>query len=334
MRLVDLYCDWSRQYATETTQYEDALYPEVPGRVGRLDGYLLATSLAVLACERTPADWTTQADPWGVLDQMISRYEAEFAGRVVREGSDVSRWRSAPPDGMCSGTIGVAGFDFLIRAADDLERMPGLFDRGVRVFQPVSTGESMLGGSNVPGDDRALTDLGRAFLARLAALAPEDGGGPRPILDLAGLNARSTADVLRWLDDHRLPAEKLPMIVSRGPADYRPLPDDSSPDHRALRDLRERGAVIGLTPGRPGNATVEEFKQLIDSVAAIPFEGRPGYEGIAIGSDLLGLERTAQGLSSAREIARWLGRTFDRESATALCSGNASRVLVRSAGVD
>jgi hypothetical protein len=50
MRLVDLHCDWLRQYATETTLYDRSLYPEVPDRVGRLDGYLLGTSLAVLVC--------------------------------------------------------------------------------------------------------------------------------------------------------------------------------------------------------------------------------------------------------------------------------------------
>ena len=54
MRLVDLHCDWLRQYATETTLYEGGLYPEIPGRVGRLDGYLLGSSLAVLACARKP----------------------------------------------------------------------------------------------------------------------------------------------------------------------------------------------------------------------------------------------------------------------------------------
>jgi membrane dipeptidase len=333
MRLVDLQCDWLRQYATETTVYEGGLYPEVPGRVGRLDGYMLGTSLAVLVCARKADDWSRQPDAWRSLGLMIARYEAEFAGRIIRDAGDVARWRSSPRDGLCWGVIGVAGFDFLVRKADDLDRLPALFERGVRVFQPVATSEGILGGSTDPGDDRGLTELGRAFLARLAELAGGDDAGPRPVLDLAGMNARSMDDALRQLDDEPTLGAKMLVALSHGTVGYRDLLDGSSPDSRNLAVLRSRGGVIGLTPGLAGCETVEELKHLVDGIATLPCEGRSGYEGIAIGSHLLGLENAASGLASARDLTRSLGRAFDRETAMAIASGNAGRLLLRSAGV-
>jgi membrane dipeptidase len=195
------------------------------------------------------------------------------------------------------------------------------------VFQPVAGSESLLAGSTDPGDDRGLSDLGRAFLARLIALS-EGGPGPRLILDLAGLNARSTAEVLRWLDDNAVPASRLPLVVSHATTDYRKTLEESTPAHRSLRELRARGVVIGLTPGWPGCETADEFRRLIEIVAALPFGGRAGTEGIAIGTDFLRFERTAPALSSAREIVRWLGRAFDGPSAAAIGSGSARRLLL------
>src|SRR5579885_1514274 len=288
MRLVDLHCDWLRQYATETTLYEGSLYPEVPARVGRLDGYLLGTSLAVLACARKPEDRSARPDAWRWLGSMLARYEAEFTGRILRDGGDVARWRSSPPDGLCWGVIGVAGFDFLIRKADDLDRLPPLFERGVRVFQPVASGASVLAGSSDPGDDRGLTELGRAFLDRLAELASPGGSGPRPILDLAGMSARSIDETLGHLDDQPSPRGRSLVALSHATIRYRDLLDPSSPASRILADLRDRGGVIGLTPGLSGCETVEELKDVVERIATLPFEGRSGYEGIGIGSDLLG----------------------------------------------
>ena len=238
MRLVDLHCDWLRQYATETTLYEGSLYPEIPGRVGRLDGYLLGTSLAVLACGRKPEDWSRQADPWEALGLMIARYEAEFAGRILRDARDVARWRSLPADGLCWGVLGVAGFDFLVRQADDLDRLPALFERGVRVFQAVADDGGVLGGSASPGDDRGLTDLGRAFLARVAELARDGESRPRPILDLAGMNAMTISETLRSYDDADVNRANLPLAL--------------------LPDGRLSGAPRWFVPGRaePGGIPI------------------------------------------------------------------------------
>jgi membrane dipeptidase len=334
MRLVDLQCDWLRQYATEMTLYERSLYPEIPGRVGRLDGYLLGTSLAVLVCARKPVDWSKQPDAWSALGLMISRYEAEFAGRIIRDAADVARWRSSPADGLCWGVLGVAGFDFLVRDAGDLDRMPGLFERGVRVFQPVASERGVLGGSAVPGDDRGLTDLGRAFLGQLAELSAGGDARPRPILDLAGMNAATMADILRWFETGPASSGRLPIAVSHGTDGYRAVLDRSSRDARNLSDVRARGGVIGLTPGLPGCETPEEWKRLIDAIADVPDDGPAGHFGIAVGSDLLGVDHVAAGLASAREITRTLGQAFDRKAAAALTAVNARDFLLRSAGVD
>jgi membrane dipeptidase len=333
MRLVDLHCDWLRQYAAETTLYAADMHPEVIGRVGRLDGYLLGTSLTALACTGKPEDWSGQSGGWSLLGLMLARYESEFTGRIIRDAGDVARWRSMPSDGLCWGMIGVAGLDFLVRQADDLGRLPALFDRGVRIFQPIATSGGSLGGSAAPDDARGLTDLGTAFLDRLAELARGSEPGPAPILDLAGMSAQSAADTLHWLDEDRAGRGTLLLAVSHGTGTYRDLFDPSSPAFRNLQGLRSRGGVIGLTPGLPGCETPDELRSLVEMIAGIPFEGRCGYEGIAIGSDLLGLDRPAPGLESARGIARGLERSFDRRTAGAIIAGNARRLLLRSAGI-
>jgi membrane dipeptidase len=334
MRLVDLHCDWLRQYATETTLYDGSLYPEIPDRVGRLDGYLLGTSLAVLVCARKPDDWSSQPDAWSALGLMIARYEAEFAGRILHDTADVARWRSSSTDGLCWGVVGVAGFEHLVRETNDLDRLSVLFERGVRVFQPVAARGGELGGSSATGDDRGLTDVGRAFLDRIAELSRGGVAAPRPILDLAGMNAATMADTLRWCDESRSSQASLLVAVSHGTGGYQALLDGSSQDVRNLAGVRSRGGVIGLTPGLPGCGTPDELKRLIQAIADLPFDGHSGYEGIAVGSDLLGLERTAPGFASARDITRRLGQAFDRKTAAAIASGNARRILFRSAGVD
>jgi membrane dipeptidase len=321
MRLIDLHCNWLAQYATELTLYEASFYAEVPNRLRRLEGYLLGTSAAVLACARKPAEWAHPADAWRSLGALLARYEAEFTGRLLCEAADVARWRAEPADGLCWGVLAVAGFDFLIREPRDLEHLPALFQRGVRVFQLVDGPGGRLAGSDQPGDDRGLTELGRAFLAQLAELASVGPTGPRPIVDLAHLNSRSRADVLHWAEHHGAPAGSLLLINSHGGSD---------PQH--LDRMRALGVVIGLTPSAPSAASPAELHAAIETLAAIPFEGRAGYEGIAIGTDLLGIDQPSAGLEDVGRIARWLARTFDRPTAAALAAGNARRLLLRSVG--
>jgi membrane dipeptidase len=142
------------------------------------------------------------------------------------------------------------------------------------------------------------------------------------------------ADTLRWFDENPAQGGGMLLVVSHGTFGYRELVEDSSPDSRNLRAIRSRGGVIGLTPGLPGCETADELKQLVAAIAAIPFDGRPGYEGIAIGGDLLGPEQTAPGLASARDITRSLGRILEPDAAAAIAHGNARNLLVQSAGVE
>ncbi len=185
LRLIDLHTDWLLQYAPETTIYDPALYDGITRRLGQIEGYLQGTSAAVLSCSRRAEDWARHADPWAALGQLITRIEAEFPGRLLIGPDDSTRWR-AEPEALCWGVIGVEGFDPLVRTPADLDRLAWLFERGVRLFQPVSTASNLLGGSSMAGDDRGLTDLGRSFLQALADL----GAGPvHPMLDLAHLRS-------------------------------------------------------------------------------------------------------------------------------------------------
>ena len=133
MRLIDLHVDWLLQYAGETTVFDPACYAGVNERLGQIQGYLQDTSAAVLACYRRADDWARHlANPWAALDELITRAEAEFPGRLLVGPDDLARW-NAEPDGLCWGILGVEGFDPLIRAPDDLGHLAGLFERGVRV---------------------------------------------------------------------------------------------------------------------------------------------------------------------------------------------------------
>ena len=166
-RLIDLHCDWLLQYAGETTDFDPGFIPESAACLGQAEGYLQGASASVIACYRDAGDWARHPDPWLALGSLIARIEAEFPGRLLIGPDDFARWRD-DPEGLCWGVIGVEGFDALIRTPADLDRLARLFERGVRVFQPVYTATSLLAGSASSGDDRGLTDLGRAFLDTLA----------------------------------------------------------------------------------------------------------------------------------------------------------------------
>jgi len=332
LRLIDLHCNWLWQYAGETTLYETCP-DEMPRLLGRLDGYMSGTRAAVLACGRRPEDWARRDDRWRLLKELIARYESEFAGRLLIGRDDVERWRAEPSDGLCWGMLGVAGFDSLIREPADLDRLPGLFERGVRVFQPVESGSSLLGGSADPGDDRGLTDLGRSFLSRLAELAGGGKPGPRPIVDLAHLNARSMAEVIN-LGTEGTSAGRLLLLYSHGGLFHEGFATPRALTHNNLVALRAGGGVIGFTPGQPYHRTPVELRAGIEEAAAVPFEGRTGYEGIAFGCDFLGIEQTLPRVENVSQVKKWITRQFDRETAVMLLAVNGGRLLVRAAGGD
>jgi membrane dipeptidase len=332
MRLFDLHCDWLWQYASETTLFDPSSYRDIPDRLCRLDGYMLGCGAAVLACGRTRDDWVRQVDPWRALGELLTRYDSEFAGRLLLGADDVDRFAARPADGLCWGVLGIPGFDFLIREPADLERLRGCFERGVRVFGLAEGPENVLAGSAQPGDERGLTDLGRAFLARVVELAGERPGHPRPIIDLAHLNPKSAAEVIA-LASAASGQGQLLLVYSHGGV-ARPGRDDP----RALSQdnlvrLRALGGVVGLTAAAPHHATSEELKAAIETVASVPFLGRAGYQGIAVGTDFLGAGQTTPGLGDVTQLTKWLRSNFAEPTAAQLIAENARRLLTRAAGV-
>jgi membrane dipeptidase len=333
MRLIDLRCDWLRQYATETTLFDPALYADVARRLGRLDGYLQGTAAAVLYCARKREDWARQSDPWGSLAELLAVYEAEFAGRLLIAPADVARWRAEPPDGLCWGMLAVAGFDFLVRTQADLDRLPVLFDRGIRVFQLAETAANALAGSAEPGDRRGLTDLGRAFLGRLGELSDQRAPGPMPIVDLAGLNALAIAEILDWFESQAACGGRLSPIFSHGGVCHKGLETARALNREHLMRLRAMGGFVGLTPSLPCCQTPDDLKAAIEAIASVPFEGRPGFEGIGIGTEFLACDETLPGLDHVAHIHSWITCVFDQKIAGLLLHDNGRKLITRAAGV-
>ncbi|MDG3007274.1 Zn-dependent dipeptidase, microsomal dipeptidase [Paludisphaera mucosa] len=301
MRLIDLRCDWALQYAAESSQYDPAEYAEIPARLARLDGYLMGTSLAVLGSRRKPADWARQADPWHALGEMLAGYAAEFSGRLLHGPEDVARWRAEPQWGLCWGVLAVDGLDALIRTPADLDRLAGLFGRGVRLFGPVAG------------------ELGPAFLERLLELAPA-GPGPRPALDLGGADARTVADVLDWFEADGARPQRLPLVHAAGDVDA------LGPD--LVRRLRSLGATIGVSP----RTSVEAFRGVVEGLAALPFRGRAGYEGIGVATDFLASDDVPPELDDVDKLVAWAVATFPVAGAPLLLAENARRLVLATAG--
>jgi len=323
-RLIDLHCDWLLQYAGETTVFDPEIYDGVERRLGQSLGYLQGTAAAVFSCYRRAEDWQRHADPWHALYELITRIEAEFPGRLLIGPEDFHRWKSEP-EVLCWGILGIEGFDYLIREDVDLSRLPSLYERGVRVFQPVYTSENRLAGSSEIGDERGLSDLGRGFLEVLAGI----DSGPRPALDLAHMNPTSVSEVLDWYEADPKRAERLIPIYSHGSLSHE---HDQSP--RALRieslkRLRALGGVVGFSVGPPFHQSEETLKAAIETALSLPLHGGSAQEGIAIGTDFLGVDATLPGLGNVEEVVAWLGRNFAPEVAEAILRGNAISLVRR-----
>ena len=330
-RLIDLHCDWLLQYASETTVFDPALYEGTSGRLGQAEGYLSGTSAAVLSCYRRVDDWARQADPWSALAALITRIEAEFPGRILIGPDDHARWLD-DPEGLCWAVIGVEGFDSLVTTPADLGRLPGLFERGVRVFQPVYSAGNALAGSSVEGDERGLTDLGRGFLETLAGLAADDG--PRPLLDLAHMNPTAASESLSWWEADPARSDRLIPIYSHGALRHEAFPTTRAITLENLARLRALGGVVGLSVGPPFFASVAQLRANVAAVAALPFLKRSGFEGIAIGTDFLGVDETLPGLGSVEEVVAWASSAFSPDAANALIGGNGGRLFARAVGAN
>jgi membrane dipeptidase len=221
----------------------------------------------------------------------------------------------------------------LIRDPRDLDRLPGLFERGVRVFQLVRSESTALGGAAMAGDDRGLSDLGRALLESLLALAPAAGEhGPRPVVDLANLNRQTTADALAWFEADGARAERLILMKSCGSLDADDRQGNAGLACQNLARFRALGGVIGLSVGAADFQTTEELKAGIERAATIPFRGRAGYSGIGIATNFLGMEEPITRLENVSRIAQWLTAEFAPDVAASIAQDNARKLLLRSVG--
>jgi membrane dipeptidase len=201
------------------------------------------------------------------------------------------------------------------------------------VFQLVESGSSALGGAAATGDDRGLSQLGRALLDRLAELVPSAGRpGPRPVVDLANLNNRTTADVLAWFEADEEKRKRLLVVRSHGAIDIPDSPATAGISGENLRRLRALGGVIGLSVGLPYVSSTDALRAAIESAASVPFEGRTGYEGIGIGTDFINLEQPLSQLENAPRVTEWLAHTFSMEVASSLADGTGRNLLLRSGG--
>jgi membrane dipeptidase len=298
-RLIDLHIPWLEQYATETTLFDPALYPEVPGRLAQVEGYLGATWAAVVTVGRKAAEWQGSADRWRALSDMFARVEAEFCGRMLIGPADHARWRD-DPRGLTWALAGASDLGLLIDSPADLDHLPRLFERGLRSFH--------LG--REPACDRA--DL-LGVLAGLAA-TPE---GPRPLLDLAGLDACSVDATLAWFESDPARAGRLIPYRSHGS-----LRDASFPPELRGR-LRALGGLIGVSVGPPFHDDPEAFRADLEA---------EGPDGLAIGTGFLHLEGALPGLGSAEAVAAKIASQFPAEAAARLIQGNAAELLARATG--
>ena len=146
--------------------------------------------------------------------------------------------------------LGVCGLDFLVQERADADRLAGLFERGVRVFQLVGSTTGRLAGSAGSADDRGLTELGRSCLSRIAEMTPNGDVGSRPILDLAHLNERSMTEVIDAVVE-AVRAGRLLLIYSHGAIAHSGSGGPRAIDRQNLARLRAVGGVVGLTPAHP-----------------------------------------------------------------------------------
>jgi membrane dipeptidase len=138
--------------------------------------------------------------------------------------------------------------------------------------------------------------------------------------------------VLDWIETHASGPPRVVAVYSHGGLTHPGFDDPRAISHENLARLRSLGGAVGLTPGPPYYWTPEEFRGAIEAIAAVPFRGRPGYEGIAIGTDFLEVDEPMAGVKSVAGLCGWLAKAFDRETATALILTNGRRLLTLAAG--
>jgi membrane dipeptidase len=331
-RLIDLHIHWQLQYAPESDPLDEPAAAEIAARIDQLEGYLSTTWAAILSCRGNQRGSSGPCEPWAELADCLARHEAEFPGRLLIGPDDFARWQ-ADPNGLMWGLLGVKGFDALIRGQEDLDRLGSLFQRGVRLFQPVCSQSGVLGGAWEPDDDRSLTALGTSFLEVLDAIARESHG-PRPLLDLAGMNRPTTSAVLDWFDASPDRASRVIPVRSRGPFVQAGSCGLQALSTEQLARLRNLGGVVGCGIGSGDYPTAQALKSAIDHIAERPFLGRTGYEGIALATYFLEAGSPPFELGNAGEVVAWTRSEFGSDTGRTLIQANAAALLASATGSD
>jgi len=155
---------------------------------------------------------------------------------------------------------------------------------------------------------------------------------PRLVLDVADLNDRSTREVLAWFEAQPSRGGRLLLIRSHGAVRTESSPSRGlSPEN--LRRLRALKGVVGLSVGPPHIDSPGELRSAVEAAAAMPLGNRPGYEGIAIGTDFLRLDQTLEPFKNAWGVIDWLAREFPAEVAESIAYRTARELLLRLSGI-
>ncbi len=294
LRLIDLHLDWLAQYAPETSLFPAGSHRTVSTRLGQVEGYLGATSAAVV--------WAS-ADPdrgWPALGDLIARVEAEFSGRLLTGPTDLARWAD-DPDGLTWAVLGIAGIGPMLKADNDFERLNQLIARGVRVVRTAALG---------PETCEELVNS--AVLERLAKETTV-----KVAIDLGGLDAERASKAIEEFEKaNDRQTGPVPMVSLTGI-------DSAALGASGLARVRALGGIIGLAIGPPFFASKDAIREAVASIAALPFRGQTGPEGIALATNFLGMDRPIHGLEDAEDVVRWVRAEFDPPTARLLLAGNA-----------
>lgn len=251
-RMIDVRIDWLVQYAPETTLFGPESVAIAGRDLPRIEGYLGATSAAFIALGHPPKTWAILPDPWGSIDGLLTRTAAEFSGRMLQGTEDLKRWKD-DPQGLTWAVVELAGLSALVRSTDDLNRLPVLFERGVRVFQP-----GAISSERVPPLIEVLSNL----------------SGGRASLDLAGLSPDGLQVALDWYDADPGRVRRLPPIRSFGGIDD------------VARRVRDLGGLVGLGVSSRAFESAESLRLAVEelgdrvALATDIFGGGSGLSGL------------------------------------------------------
>jgi membrane dipeptidase len=140
------------------------------------------------------------------------------------------------------------------------------------------------------------------------------------------------SQILDWFDNDASRRDRVLLVYSHGALAHPAFDTPRALSWDNLGRLRALGGVIGLSVGPPFYPGLDALKDAIEKASAVPFLGREGCEGIAVGTDFFGDEMTMPFLGTASNIVDWLTNAFDAETSAALIAGNARQLLKRAVG--